>query len=134
MTYGRSNAGLVLQDLLNKSDISKRKRRLVGSLICDLHNGLDFIKRGKEPGIYERIWVLWVKEIEKQAQSLDLPKKIEDYLLATIKGVSRQHRRIFHILYNKEKLGAKRINKLKAEFIKHDKRFGVLNEKPHKSK
>lgn len=126
--FGRSIAGLILEDMINENKIPQRKQRLINTTIIDLHKGLNILKKSCEPDLYERFRELWVGDIEARAKALQLPTKVESHLLSTIKGIGRQHSRLFNIVHNRKKLGKKRIERLQEELKKHNKRFGIVFE------
>jgi len=132
--YGKSVAGLILERIIEKENLPKNKKALIGSIVENLHHGLIFIERGNDSGLYERFYDLWVKHIVATVKSASFSREIETHLLSTIKGLAKQRRREFHILHNKDKMGKRRIEKLKKEFCKYDKHFNTMRKKLDRDK
>ena len=89
MSYGKTSAAIVLEDIVKKAGgIS-----IVGAIMSDFNKGLKFLETINDRAMYESFWNIWVKEVKRRVQSSNIEDKIKKMMSSVIVGISRRQYR-----------------------------------------
>ena len=120
------NTDAVVNDLAERYSLSSRKKELIKDIIYNLHRGMAFIKKCENPELYEQFWQLWLNDSIARAHKIRLSAEANARLVSVVKGMAKQHKRLFDIVHNKKRLGRKKVDTLRQELRKNNNKYRIV--------